>query len=292
MKMILGEKLGEGAYGTVYANGEDRVIKVFKKTVSLDEITTERDVAQKVYGLGIPTANAYDIIKMEDGSYGVEFDRIHGRKLSDEMQEHPERFDEYVSMIADTLKKIHAVDAPDAGFPSIKQTYFDFLNGSADWYTAEELSKLLALVDSIPDRTTLVHGDYDPCNLMLEGDTLYVLDMDSMCTGHPAFELLSTCANLYVLADYNPDFLKYRLRMTPEFAKNTWKGMLENYFAGSSEAEIERINAQILALARLKSATAPMLGRNLPREIIQGSVDTAKEFLLPFIDGLIGSIDW
>ncbi|MDO5445435.1 MAG: phosphotransferase [Eubacteriales bacterium] len=290
--MQLGEKLGEGAYGTVYALSDDRVIKVFKKLVTMEEIITERDVARKVYDLGIPTANAYDIIEMEDGSYGLEFDRIRGRKLSEVMLEHPERFDEYISMTAETLRHLHSIDGTKAGFPGIKQTYTDFLKGSADWYTAGELSALLALVDSIPDRNTLIHGDYDPCNLMLQDDKLYVIDMDSMCTGHPAFELLSTSANLYILSDYNPDFLMYRTGMTPEFAKNTWNGILRNYFAGSSEDEIGRINGQILALARLKSATAPVFGKNLPREIIQSSVDTAKEYLLPLIDKLIGSIDW
>ena len=52
--------LGEGANGKVYRYDSDTIVKVYKDSVSLEDIKRERELARTAFILGIPTAIPYD----------------------------------------------------------------------------------------------------------------------------------------------------------------------------------------------------------------------------------------
>ena len=56
--------------------------------------------------------------------------------------------------------------------------------------------------------------------------------------------------------------------------------------------EIGRIDRQVRLFSKLKVACAPVLARNAPAEIVEGSVADAKRNFLPYAQDLVGSVDW
>jgi thiamine kinase-like enzyme len=45
------------------------------------------------------------------------------------------------------------------------------------------------LVEAVPKQNTLMHGDYHTNNIMVQNGEPLLIDMDTLCMGHPVFEL-------------------------------------------------------------------------------------------------------
>ena len=53
----------------------------------------------------------------------------------------------------------------------------------------EQGKKLRALIEAVPKMNTLMHGDYHTNNIMVQNGEPLLIDMDTLCMGHPVFEL-------------------------------------------------------------------------------------------------------
>ena len=80
--------------------------------------------------------------------------------------------------------------------------------------------------------------------------------------------------------------------MPAELITKTWRKLIDQYFADKTKEERDRIEEQICIFSKLKVALAPVFGRGAAPEIIQASIDDAKQNFLPKIDDLIGAVDW
>lgn len=283
--------IGRGANGTVYRLDEERIVKVYQKEASLVDISRERNLAQKTFVNGIPTAIAYDVVKVND-CLGVVFELLNAKSLSATIVANPDQFDSLAKEYARIYKSFHETKASAGDYPQIKDLYYDYINGCKDWYTEEELNKLRALVDSVPDRDTLIHGDYHARNIMVQNGELLMIDMGDVSIGHPIFDFLATAATQANLVELNPAYAEVHTGMPIEYIKKLWNDLLHLYFADKTEDEIEAIDKQIRIFSKLKVALAPVLGRGAGDEIINGSVMDAKANLLPHIEELIGTVNW
>ena len=196
--------------------------------------------------------------------------------------------DKYIEL----YKKIHAIRGDASQFLNIKQVYYEAISESAEHYSDEELGKLRALVDSVPETGTLIHGDYHPNNIMVQNGELILIDMGDMTIGHPIFDFLATAATQVNLVKLSPEYAEFHTRMPAELITKTWRRLIDSYFADYPKAERSRIEDQICIFSKLKVALAPYFGRGATPEIIQASIEDAKTNFLPKIDSLIGSVDW
>ncbi len=182
------EEIGWGANSRIYRIDEDNVVKVYKKEGALDEIRCEREQAKRALILGIPTAISYEVVKVGD-YYGSVFELLEPTSFSNILVDHPEKIDWCVDESIKLLKKIHAMTAPEGMLPDMRDTARGWINDAAGYLPEEANIKLNALLDEIPFSDHLIHGDYHTKNILLQKDEVLLIDMETLSTGHPIFEL-------------------------------------------------------------------------------------------------------
>ena len=102
------EVLGMGGNGAVYRLDDETIVKVyFSKRRGPEEIDRNREITKSAFVNGIPTMIAFDMVRVGE-NYGVIYENINARSLSQEIAAHPENLDEYAHMIVDTMKKLHS----------------------------------------------------------------------------------------------------------------------------------------------------------------------------------------
>lgn len=67
-------------------------------------------------------------------------------------------------------------------------------------FSPEQKRLLERLINSVPERDTLVHGDFHTRNIFVQGDELILIDMADTSTGHPLFELGSMYMSLVLMS--------------------------------------------------------------------------------------------
>lgn len=283
--------LGKGANGEVYRIDDERIVKLFSETASIDVIQRERALSQKAMIYGLPTAISFDIVKCGN-RYGAVFELLNAKTLSTTIKNDPSAFDTYADVYVDLYKKLHSTVVKKEDFPSIKEIYYDYIDDCKDWYTPEQLDTLRKIVDSIPDRDTLIHGDYHANNIMIVDGQLLLIDMGDLSFGHPIFDFLATAATQVNLVKLNPAFAEVHTNMPVDKITKLWSHLIDRYFADKSEEQRQRINEQIALFSKLKVALAPAVAKGLDPAIMKASVNDAIENFLSRADELIGSVDW
>ncbi len=285
------EMIGQGANGEVYRVDSENVIKVFQKSAPREDIDRERMLAQEALLAGIPTAISYSVV-MADERLGIMFEMINADTLSNSLKSDPARYDELAGKYIGLYKKIHETVVDKECFPNIKDIYHSCIDQCKEHYTDEELGLLRALVESVPERDTMIHGDYHPNNVMVQNDELILIDMGDVSYGHPIFDFLATAATQVNLVRLSPEYAEFHTKMPVELITKTWDRLMEEYFAQYDKQKRDEIEAQIVMFSKLKVALAPVFGRGADPAIIQASIDDAKANFLPKINELIGKVDW
>ncbi len=285
------ELIGQGANGAVYRIDREHIVKVFQKTSPMEDIERERSMAQEALIAGLPTAISYSVVKVDE-CHGIVFELIDSETLSRVLAKRPGDYDRFTDEYIRLYKTIHETKVTGDTFPPIKQIYDNAIEACRDYYTADEIGKLHSLVASVPEADTLIHGDYHPNNIMVQDEKLVLIDMGDMSRGHIVFDFLATATTQANLVKLNPQYAEYHTKMPVELIKRTWRKLMDTYFCEKTEQERKRIEDQICLFTKLKVGLAPVYGRNATPEIIQASIDDAKQNLLPHIDALIGAVDW
>lgn len=181
------EVIGQGSNGIVYRIDPDTVVKVYKNPDSLDEIRHEREVARKALILGIPTAISYDIVRVGE-NYATMFELVNAKSISRLIQEEPQNIDKYIDLFVGLLKQIHSTVVEKGELPEQKETVLGWVHWLEPHLPKDQYAKLLALVEAVPQTEHLIHGDYHTKNVMIQGDELIMIDMDTLAVGNPVFE--------------------------------------------------------------------------------------------------------
>ena len=246
------EVIGQGANGKVYRIDADTIVKVYHDQDSLPAIQHERELARKALILGVPTAIPYDVVKVGD-SYGSVYELLNAKSFASLLIEDSSKLDEIVKMSTDLLKKIHATEVEPGLMPEMKKVALDWAEFLVDYIPRDQYEKLHAMVEEIPEDLHMLHGDYHLKNVMLQGDEALLIDMDTLCTGHPVFEFASIY-NAYIgygETDHN-NILEF-LGIPIEETRMIWDKLLHGYFDDRDEATIRDIEkkARILGYTRI-----------------------------------------
>ncbi len=247
------EAIGSGANGTVYRIDPDTIVKVYMNPDALPEINRERELARTAFVLGIPTAIPYDVVRIEGGGYGSVFELLSARSFAQLLISGEKTVDEIAKMSADLLKIIHSTSVKPGSMPGMKDValgWADFLRG----YLPEKQSeKLCMLISAVPDDMHMLHGDFHIKNVMFQNGESLLIDMDTLCHGHPVFELASMF-NAYVgYSETDHTVIRNFLGISHETGTELWKKTLGLYIGGSGAetvAEVEKM-AMTVGYARI-----------------------------------------
>lgn len=181
--------LAQGGNGAVYRINDEEIMKVQLLPGTEQMMHDEIRRAKAAFIQGVPTAISFDIVDCGDGRRGAVYEALNSDTLGRYADAHGEQLQECATKYADLMKCLHATEATGSDFGSIKDRYLRQYANAGNCYTAEEQAMLRSLVEAIPDRTTLVHGDPHTNNILSGGNgELMFIDMPEMDMGHPVFD--------------------------------------------------------------------------------------------------------
>ena len=103
----------------------------------------------------------------------------------------------------------------------MKETALSWADFVAKHLPEELGKKLRALIEAVPKQNTLLHGDYHTNNLMVQNGEPLLIDRDTLCMGHPVFELGSMFNAFVGFSEINSvnsnTFLGYSLETAQKF---------------------------------------------------------------------------
>ena len=182
------EFIAKGANGAVYRYDDETILKTYFAKDALPEIKQERENARKAFVLGINTAIPYGIVRVDDG-YGTVTELLNAVSVTKMIRKNPDDLSEAAKYYIDMLKSIHAIKVEDGEVPDMKETALAWADFVAPHLPEEQGKKLRDLIEAVPKRNTLMHGDYHTNNIMVQNGEPLLIDMDTLCMGHPVFEL-------------------------------------------------------------------------------------------------------
>lgn len=275
------EVIGEGAYGIVYRIDPDTIVKVYKNPDSIDDIIKERERAKRAFVLGIPTAISYDIVKVGD-LYGSVFEMLDAKSFA-ELLNSGESINKLVKQSVQILKQIHETESINNDLPDKKEEAIGWAKYVEKYLPKEVGKKLLKMVKEIPDRNTIIHGDFHVKNIMhLENENL-LIDMETLAVGHPILELAcsySIYEGFECLDPKNPEkFLGIPQEQCRKFIDLTYK----YYFDELEDKEIEEIKnkVKIICYMRLLRRQIKHFGEDSEAK---ASIEFCKNYIIDNID--------
>ena len=273
------EVIGQGANGKVYRIDPDTIIKVYFKPDALPEIERERELARTALILGIPTAIPYDVVKVGEG-YGSVFELLNAKSFVKLVQDDPSKIDEVVAMSVDLLKKIHGTLVKPDKMPDMKAVAQNWAAFLKDYLPEENFNKLVSLVDAVPEDLHMLHGDYHLKNIMLQGDEVLLIDMDTLCTGHPVFEFASIFNAYQGYSELDHDNMLQFLGIPYETGAHIWEKTLELYFDGKTKEEIAEIADKAKLIGYTRNMRRLIRRDALNNEKGKAEVENCKEHIL------------
>ena len=181
-------EIGRGAHGIVYRTAPDMLVKVYYEHVPLDSIQRERELARWAFVKGIPTAIPFDIVRIGE-RYGTVFEHLNAESPSAYIKRSPEHLEDFLKRSVALMKKVHAIEAAPGELPDMKQKHLGWMPRMRQLLPAELYSKLSRIVDAVPECRRILHGDFHMNNILICDSELMLIDMDTLCTGDPIFEL-------------------------------------------------------------------------------------------------------
>ena len=246
------EEIGRGANGTIYRIDQDNVVKVYNNPDALDDIKHEREVAKLALILGLPTAISYDVVRVGK-SYGSVFELLNARSFSNILATEPGKMSWCVDEFVKLLRKIHGTVVPEGKLPDMKETALKWASFMQDYLPQEASRKLCNLIQAVPHDDHMIHGDYHTKNVVLQGDEVLIIDMDTLAVGHPVFELASMFNAFIGFSESDHDHIRRFMGFDFETSSEFWHKVLAAYLNTNSEAKIREVEnkARIIGYTRL-----------------------------------------
>ena len=246
------EFIAKGANGAVYRYDSETILKTYFAKDALPEIKQERENARRAFVLGINTAIPYGIVRVGDG-YGTVTELLNAISVTKLIRQNPDDMSLAVKYYVDMLRSIHAVEVEDGEVLDMKEIALSWADFVYPHLPEDQAKKLRALIEAVPKKNTLLHGDYHTNNIMVQNGEPLLIDMDTLCMGHPVFEI-GSMFNAFVgyseLDHQNMmDFFGYSFETAGKF----WNMALSAYLGTEDEAVCQSVaeKAMVIGYTRM-----------------------------------------
>ena len=246
------EFIAKGANGAVYRYDDETIVKTYFAKDALPEIKQERENARRAFVLGINTAIPYGIVRVGD-SYGTVTELLNATSVTKLIQQNPNDLSVAAQYYVDMLKSIHAIEDSDGGLPDMKETALAWADFVAEHIPEDQAQKLRSLIEAVPKRNTLMHGDYHTNNIMVQNGEPLLIDMDTLCMGHPVFELGSMFNAFVGYSEINHDNMMAFFGYSFETAVEFWNTVLQMYLGTTDQAVCQSVaeKAMVIGYTRM-----------------------------------------
>ena len=180
---------------TVYRDG-DTAVKVFDADYAKPDILSEALNQARVEDIGINVPKVIEV-KTIDGKWAIVSEYIAGKTLAQLMEENPKEKDEYLEQFVDLQMKVHAAKCPVLNKLKDKMN-MKISTAELDATTRYELHTRLS---SMPKHDKVLHGDFNPSNIIVDSKgKFYILDWSHATQGNASADAATTYL-LFVLKD-------------------------------------------------------------------------------------------
>ena len=275
------EFIAKGANGAVYRYDSETIIKAYFAKDALPEIEKERENARRAFVLGINTAIPYGIVRVGEG-YGMVTELLEASSITQMIRENPDDLSAAVGYYVDMLKSIHAVEAEEGEFPDMREVALGWADYVAPHIPAEQGRKLRALIEALPKQKTLLHGDYHTGNVLVREGEAMLIDLDTLCMGHPVFELGSMFNAFIGYADPDRRAITEFFGYTFETSERFWRISLKAYLGTEDEALCRRIAEKAMIIGYTRMLRRALRRPNAPESPVR--IARCKEVLAELLD--------
>ena len=275
------EFIAKGANGAVYRYDPETILKTYYSKDALPEIKQERENARRAFILGINTAIPYGIVRVGDG-YGTVTELLNAVSVTKLLCNDPVNIEKPVKYYIDLLKGIHAIEAEEGDFLDMRETALAWVDFVAGHIPEAQAKKLRAMVEAIPKQNTMMHGDYHTNNIMIQNGEPILIDLDTLCVGHPIFEFGSMYNAFLGFSELDHDEIKIFMGYDRETAGRFWNMSLKRYLGTDDEAACRELEnkARVIGYTRLLRRTL----RRSDEAGAQEKIAHYKQQLIKFID--------
>ena len=285
-------KMGDSGGISVYYIGDDILMKVYPKDTSLDVIERERQIAQVALLLEIPTLIAYDIVTF-NGHYGMLYELAKANSVYSVLENSPWKLSQYAVAMGKLLKQIHEADPMLDIIPRLSDDLRALAHDMKTWLNASEIETLVKIIDSIPEKGTLVYNNFNARNVFVQQNgELILINMMGINFGNPIYDL----GRIYMMHKNKSDEIIKRMTGFEAFqSKKFWEAMMIGYFNTNNFADINKHEKKFEAAALLCSALYPAFykksnGVDLDKSDIEFFVNQARRNLFPNEKEIINAI--
>lgn len=279
------EVIGQGANGKVYRIDPDTIVKVYIDVDALPDIHRERELARRAFVLGIPTAIPYDVVKVEDG-YGSVFELLNAQSFAKLVKNDPENLDKYVALYIDLLKKIHSTEVKPGDMPDMRDVAIDWAKFLKDYLPADKAEKLVSLIEAVPVDHHMMHGDYHIKNVMMQNGEVLLIDMDTLCQGHPVFELASMYNSYLGFSELDNSISESFLGIPHELAVSFWRKALPLYLGTDDENHIADVEKKAMLIGYTRLMRRLIRRQGFESEQGRKEIECYKNHIIELLDEL------
>ena len=282
--------LGTGANGTVYRLTDDEIVKVFRAGITLEQIEAEREAARRAFLLGVPCAIAFDTVRVGE-SYGTVYEMLDAATVAERIQENPGRLEELAVACAKLLKQMHETQVPEGQLPHSAHFTHITVDRVAEDFTPEEVQKMHALYDSIPQMNRFIHNDYHPKNIMESKGELMLIDLGDASAGNPVIDLIHSYMIFRLIGSghqQHDDNEMSFVDMTYGNMHRFWDIFLTTYCGDAEKAA--RLNEKLDPYAQMMYLTVSMAHPCLPKAYHAPYADKVRSLTLSRFDEIVGSL--
>ncbi len=277
------EVIGQGANGKVYRIDPDTVVKEYFNPDALPEIHRERELARAAFILGIPTAIPYDVVRVGDG-YGSVFELLNAKSFAKLLINNEKSVEEVAAMSVDLLKQIHSTVVKPDTMPDMKEVALNWADFLKDYLPEDKWAKLHKLVEDVPEDMHMMHGDYHIKNVMLQNGEVLLIDMDTLCHGHPIFELASVYNAYQGYSDVDHQIVKDFIGLPYETAREFWNDTLKLYLDGADEETIKSVEDKAKLIGYTRIMRRRIRRNGFDTEEGHKEIENAKNHILELVD--------
>ena len=280
------EAIGQGANGKVYRIDPDTIVKVYLNPDALPEIHRERELARLAFIAGVPTAIPYDVVRIEGGGYGSVFELLNATSYAKLIIRGEKTPEEVARMSIRMLKLIHSKEVRSDILPDMKAVALDWADFLKDYLPAAQYEKLHALIDAVPEDAHLMHGDYHVKNVMLQNGESLLIDMDTLCHGHPIFELASIYNAYQGYSDVDHEVVKDFIGLSYEDARRFWEESLRLYLGTDDEDRLKEVQEKAMLIGYTRIMRRRIRRNGFDTEEGRLEIENAKNHILELVDKL------
>ena len=125
------------------------------------------------------------------------------------------------------------------GFPSAMERVNEYIEGGIGEEDSALAGKVNALLATLPETGTLLHGDFHTGNVFLQRSEPLLIDMDRLAVGHPIIELSDLYYFYVILGEEAPAVVEKFMGFSYDTARYFMRLFLKNYLGAEDECDVK-----------------------------------------------------